>query len=179
MQSHAPSLLAKSLQGHSPSTLRSRDARPLGSQTYFRVGTALAILVASTAALAGASGETFQATMASAMLRMHREMAVATSGNADRDFAAMMIPHHRGAIEMAELQLLHGSDERLRRLAQGIIVEQSQEIAAMRHVLADIDARGSQAKRGLAEATDRRYLVVAPGTPAALGQPVQVQGRDR
>jgi uncharacterized protein (DUF305 family) len=102
----------------------------------------------STAALAGASGETFRAGMASAMLRMHRGMAIPASGDADRDFAAMMIPHHQAAVEMAELQLLHGSDERLRRLAQGIIVEQSQEIATMRHVLADIDGPGSDSGRG-------------------------------
>ena len=83
-------------------------------------------------------------------------MAVAESGNADRDFAAMMIPHHRGAIEMAELQLLHGSDERLRRLAQGMIVEQTQEIAAMRQVLADLDASGSNRRLGIVEAAQLR-----------------------
>ena len=118
----------------------------MASRPLFRAGTALAILVASTTALAGASGGSFRTAMASAMLRMHRDMAAAESGNADRDFAATMIPHHRGAIEMAELQLLHGSDERLRRLAQGIIVEQSQEIAAMRQVLADIDRRDPRSK---------------------------------
>ena len=47
----------------------------------------------------------------------------------------MMIPHHQGAVEMAEAELRFGRDERLRRLAQGIIVEQRQEIAVMRQVL--------------------------------------------
>ncbi len=47
----------------------------------------------------------------------------------------MMIPHHQGAVEMAEAELRFGRDERLRRLAQGIIVEQRQEIALMRQVL--------------------------------------------
>ena len=154
MQSRASSLPSKSVGRHS--ALGSGLTPPLGSRTLFRVGTALAILVASTAALAGASGESFRAAMASAMLRMHRDMAVAQSGNADRDFAATMIPHHRGAIEMAELQLLHGSDERLRRLAQGIIVEQTQEIAAMRQVLADLDASGSGPRLGIVEAAQLR-----------------------
>ena len=44
----------------------------------------------------------------------------------------MMIAHHQGAIEMALVQLKHGNNERLRRLAQSIIVEQGQEITYMR-----------------------------------------------
>ena len=47
----------------------------------------------------------------------------------------MMIPHHQGAVDMAEIQLRFGHDERLRRLAQGIIVEQRQEIAVMQAIL--------------------------------------------
>ena len=69
------------------------------------------------------------------MARMHRAMAASPTGDPDRDFAAMMIPHHEGAVEMAEAELRFGKDERLRRLAQGIIVEQRQEIAVMREVL--------------------------------------------
>ena len=69
------------------------------------------------------------------MARMHRAMAASPTADPDRDFAAMMIPHHQGAVEMAEVELRFGKDERLRRLAQGIIVEQRQEIAVMRQVL--------------------------------------------
>lgn len=72
------------------------------------------------------------------MTRMDRGMAVPYSGDPDRDFAAMMIPHHQGAIDMAEIELRFGHDERLRRLAQGIIVEQRQEIAVMQQVLASL-----------------------------------------
>ena len=53
----------------------------------------------------------------------------------DRDFMRMMIPHHQGATDMALLQLKYGHDEKLRRLAQSIIVEQGQEIAYMRMLL--------------------------------------------
>jgi uncharacterized protein (DUF305 family) len=62
-------------------------------------------------------------------------MEVAPSGDVDRDFMRMMIPHHQGAIEMALLQLKYGHDEKLKRLAQSIIVEQGQEIAYMRVLL--------------------------------------------
>jgi uncharacterized protein (DUF305 family) len=60
---------------------------------------------------------------------------VAASGNIDRDFIRMMIPHHQGAIDMALVQLKYGHDEKLKRLAQSIIVEQGQEIAYMRSLL--------------------------------------------
>jgi uncharacterized protein (DUF305 family) len=59
--------------------------------------------------------------MESVMMRMHAAMHVASSGDADRDFARMMVPHHQGAIDMALLELRFGKDERLRHLAQGII----------------------------------------------------------
>jgi uncharacterized protein (DUF305 family) len=74
---------------------------------------------------------TFYGEMSDINARMHDDMQIATSGNTDRDFALMMIPHHQGAIEMAQLQLKYGRDERLRRLAQSIIIEQGQEIAYM------------------------------------------------
>ena len=54
------------------------------------------------------------------------------NGDADHDFAAMMIPHHQGAVDMAKAQLLYGKNPVLRRLAQEIIVSQGAEIAVMR-----------------------------------------------
>ena len=77
----------------------------------------------------------FQREMAQAMRRMDEGMMIRPSGNADRDFAAMMIPHHQGAIDMARAELQFGRDPVLRRLAQGIIVEQQQEIELMRRRL--------------------------------------------
>jgi hypothetical protein len=44
----------------------------------------------------------------------------------------MMVPHHQGAIDMAQAVLRYGHNEQLRRLAQEIVVTQQQEIAAMR-----------------------------------------------
>ena len=93
-------------------------------------------LAASAGALAAAPQD-FATDMAAAMEQMHHEMMVAPSGDPDRDFAAMMIPHHQGAIEMAQAQLRYGKDERLKRLAQGIIVEQRQEIEVMRGILSE------------------------------------------
>ena len=78
----------------------------------------------------------FYAEMATVNVRMHEAMQIEPSGNIDRDFARMMIPHHQGAVDMARALLKHGQDERLKRLAQSIIVEQGQEIAYM-HTLLD------------------------------------------
>jgi len=52
----------------------------------------------------------------------------------------MMIPHHQGAIDMAQAELRYGRNEQLRRLAQEIIVTQQQEIVAMRLALGEPSA---------------------------------------
>ena len=80
---------------------------------------------------------TFDGALHAAMIQMDAGMCITPSGDADRDFARTMIPHHQGAVEMARVELLFGRDARLRRLAQGIMVEQTQEIALLRSVLAN------------------------------------------
>src|SRR6202012_5887082 len=67
-----------------------------------------------------------------AMTRMMNGMTIKPSGDIDRDFVAMMNPHHQGAIDMAVIELRYGKNEQLRRIAQEIIVDQMQEIAAMK-----------------------------------------------
>ena len=102
-------------------------------------------VLAGVAVARGQSVETFASVMASAMSRMDRDMMQPSSGNADRDFATMMIPHHQGAVDMAEAELRFGHDPVLRRLAQGIIVEQRQEIAVMQQALAALPAAATAA----------------------------------
>jgi len=72
-----------------------------------------------------------------AMKKMMKDMAAKPTGDVDRDFVAMMVPHHQGAIDMAVAVLRYGRNERLRRLAQEIIVTQQEEIAAMRLAVGD------------------------------------------
>jgi len=78
----------------------------------------------------------FSRALQAVMIQMNAGMCITPSANADLDFARAMIPHHQGAVEMAKLELLYGNDLRLRRLAQGMVVEQSQEIALMQSILA-------------------------------------------
>jgi Domain of unknown function (DUF305) len=68
----------------------------------------------------------------SVMAKMMAGMQAAPTGDVDRDFVEMMVSHHQGAIDMAAAVLHYGRNERIRRLAQEIIVTQQQEIAAMR-----------------------------------------------
>lgn len=68
--------------------------------------------------------------------RMHEMMAIEYTGNADVDFIKGMIPHHQGAVEMAQIVLEHGKDPEVKKLAEGIIAAQEAEIKWMTDWLA-------------------------------------------
>lgn len=87
---------------------------------------------ASTAAMSSPSTAAYEAANA----KMHKDMGVALTGDADRDFLAGMIPHHQGAIDMAEVVLKYGKDPKVRKLARDIIKAQKHEIAMMQAWLA-------------------------------------------
>lgn len=72
-----------------------------------------------------------------AMSKMTAGMDIEPSGDIDRDFVNMMVPHHQGAIDMAIAVLRWGRNPQIRRLAQEIIVDQLQEIAAMRRAVGE------------------------------------------
>lgn len=83
------------------------------------------------------------------MKRMMQAMSIKPSGNVDKDFVNMMVPHHQGAIDMAIAVLRYGHNEKIRRIAQEIIVTQQQEIVAMRmavgeHLPATVTSRALQ-----------------------------------
>ncbi len=110
------------------------------------VTTIVAIMlgIAATAALAQHAGHAPQVNsktankapstkeFAAANDKMHKDMAIAFSGNADVDFVRGMIPHHQGAIDMAKVVLAHGKDKEIAKLAADVIKAQETEIAQMR-----------------------------------------------
>ena len=66
---------------------------------------------------------------------MHKSMDIKFTGDADKDFLAAMIPHHQGAIDMAEVVIQHGKNPKVRQLAQEIITMQKKEIIEMKQLL--------------------------------------------
>jgi uncharacterized protein (DUF305 family) len=99
------------------------------------LGDYIAAICAKTFRPASAAETPYLADNVSAMTKMMINMGIRPSGDVDTDFVAMMVPHHQGAIEMAQAELRYGRNEQLRRLSQEIIVDQQQEIAAMRLAL--------------------------------------------
>jgi hypothetical protein len=103
-----------------------------------------------------------------AMAKMMGAMDLRPSGDVDRDFVAAMVPHHQGAIDMALAELRYGRNEQLRRMAQEIIVEQGQEISAMRLAL------GERGKPGVPE-PDQAHRDTHHTTIGAMQKPMRSQ----
>jgi uncharacterized protein (DUF305 family) len=102
---------------------------------------AVAIVAAFTLAAVPGPG-TLDGAMSSAMQTMNAGMSTAAmTGNPDEDFMRMMIPHHQGAIDMAQIELRYGTDVRVKRLAEEIVVTQQAEIDLMRSYLATPKSR--------------------------------------
>ncbi len=80
-----------------------------------------------------ATGDESASTRAfkAASVKMHSDMAITYSGNADIDFIRGMIPHHQGAVDAARIVLEHGSDPEVRKFAESVIAAQEAEIAWM------------------------------------------------
>ena len=92
-------------------------------------------LIGGATSLAASVEALFLAENDAAMAKMMTAMDVRPAGDVDADFVATMVPHHQGAIDMAQAELRYGRNEQLRRLSQEIIVTQQQEIVAMRLAL--------------------------------------------
>jgi len=124
------------------------------------------------ATVPGPSDETpFLAENTAAMDKMMADMEVKPTGDIDADFTAMMIPHHQGAIDMAVAYLRYGTNPQLRRLAQEIVVEQQQEIAAMRLALGQKLPPSAPAPTQPGAAPDHSTMVHDAMTRDAMSMP--------
>jgi uncharacterized protein (DUF305 family) len=86
----------------------------------------------------------FLSENAAAMSKMMADMTIKPTGDVDRDFVAMMVPHHQGAVDMAKTELKYGHNEQLRRLAREIVAMQQHEITVMRDAVADGQSSAAQ-----------------------------------
>jgi uncharacterized protein (DUF305 family) len=98
----------------------------------FAIGSTILASAQDPSRRSSAAEATFLKENDAAMTKMMNDMAVKPTGDVDHDFVAMMVPHHEGAIDMAEAELRYGQNEQLRRIAQEVVAEELQEIAAMR-----------------------------------------------
>ena len=81
--------------------------------------------------------EAMQEAYAKGMNTMHSDMMLGIAEPvADMAFARGMLPHHRGAVDMAKVQLQYGTDEEMRKLAQDIIDAQQPEIELIQNWIA-------------------------------------------
>ncbi len=109
--------------------------REISAKLPFALAVAICLAAPASSAPRPSDEAQFLTENNAAMDKMMAGMNAKPSGDIDRDFTAMMIPHHQGAIDMAQAELRYGHNEQLRRIAQEIIVEQQQEIVAMRLAL--------------------------------------------
>lgn len=122
----------------------------------------LMVLAPVQAAPASDPEQPFLTANRQAMNAMMAGMDVRPTGDVDADFAAMMIPHHQGAIDMAVLELRYGRNEQLRRIAQEIIIDQQQEIAAMRLALGQSPPPSAPAPTQAAGGADPHHMTETP-----------------
>src|ERR671916_1111733 len=65
---------------------------------------------------------------------MARQMVMENGKYSDERFIDAMVPHHQGAVEMAEVALQNAEHPELRQLAGDIIADQQAEIARLRAI---------------------------------------------
>ncbi|MBI3233563.1 MAG: DUF305 domain-containing protein [Bacteroidetes bacterium] len=89
--------------------------------------------------------------MSSMQTMMDKMSSMKMSGDFALDFANMMIEHHQGAIDMSNIELSKGTDEKLKVMAQQIITEQTNEIEVLRDIIKNYKSSGMKHGEGTLE----------------------------
>ena len=112
----------------------------------------------------------FLSENAAAMKKMMADMTIKPSGDIDRDFVEMMVPHHQGAVDMAQTELKYGHNAQLRQLARQIVEAQRREIVVMRRAIGDKlpPTASSQTQRREAAASQEGAMSRSTDAPGAM-----------
>lgn len=70
-------------------------------------------------------------TMDNMAMSEKKMKAMKMSGDLDKDFATMMIDHHKDALDMAKAEIAHGKDEKMKSIAEKILEDQQKEIVEL------------------------------------------------
>ena len=100
-------------------------------KTLCHAALGVTILLLTSGALAADKAEVIEA-FDKINMHMHHQLSAPLTGDADMDFVQGMVPHHEGAVAMAQVLLRYGTDAELKALANAIVIAQRREIAVMR-----------------------------------------------
>ncbi|MGJ8525054.1 hypothetical protein LMG33818_000762 [Halomonadaceae bacterium LMG 33818] len=94
-------------------------------------------LAASAQPLSSSQDNQMHEQLDSSMKTMHMNMMKGMeSDSPDLAFAQGMLPHHVGAIKMAQVELKYGKDPHMRKLARNIIKAQEHEVGILKKWIA-------------------------------------------
>ena len=99
-------------------------------KTLIQVACAAALALAGTATIAQQGSHEMRQDLKPMMEKgQEKMMSMPMTGKPDPDFAMMMREHHKSGIEMAQWQLEHGKDPKMKAMARKILASQKKEIA--------------------------------------------------
>ncbi|RFU48502.1 DUF305 domain-containing protein [Paraburkholderia sp. DHOC27] len=152
--------------------MTSRKMRVSGAMRSAAIVT-LSLCAMASANAAGSTSDdaAFMKENDAAMTKMMSDMDIKPTGNVDRDFVAMMQPHHQAAIEMAEAELRYGHNEQLRQIATQIISQQRSEIVAMGQAVGASAPGSNAASNPSADQSEQSRPEVSHKNPKMDGPP--------
>jgi uncharacterized protein (DUF305 family) len=105
--------------------------------------------------------------MSSMNAMMDKMSNMKMSGDFDLDFANMMIEHHQGAIDMSNIEIAKGTDEKIRGMAKNIITSQTEEIGMLRETIKNFKASGMKHGEGALQKTHSEMKTAMSGMQMA------------
>ena len=102
--------------------------------------------------------------MDESMMAMHKAKQ---TGNADYDFASMMVPHHEGAIKMAEALVKQGKSDSLINFSKKVILTQKEEVKLLQDFLKTANQAPSKDAIAFKKALDASMMPMMEGMSTA------------